>query len=524
MQQLLNEHWSRAQRHESARDLVSARAEYEALLALDSRHVPAHLRLSRFEQFNDRYRSARRHALEAADAARSTGSSRHLGFVTTRLLDFSEDAEVASVLLSADWNDPEVLKQSPVLAQHLWLAGRYEDALRFLDAVIPRLPPHPLLAFTRANVLRYMGSIDEARIGYEASLAMHPDFADAHWALATHARAEPALMRVGRIRSAIARHAAGSLEQAHLYYALFRELDAADEPEAAWSALMQGAEIMAARVAYDPLSEARRLDALMALGPTSGDGPPASRHGLPVPVLVVGMPRTGTTLLDRILGNHPQVVSAGERNDFTAAVSEVSDHFFPGALGEADLLLFDGIDWRKVGLRYLQRLRQASPHGAYVIDKNPQNLFNLPLILRALPQARVLCLRRDPMDACFSNLKELFQGGAYPYSYRLPDLAAHCMQARRWMRYWAEIVPQSVKLVDYEALVASPGNITREVSAFLDLEPAGDLHDLSRNTAPVATASSTQVREAIHERSVGAWRRYAAQLEPLREQLERMAG
>ena len=92
----------------------------------------------------------------------------------------------------------------------------------------------------------------------------------------------------------------------------------------------------------------------------------------------------------------------------------------------------------------------------YVIDKNPQNLFNLPIILQALPNARVLCLRRDPMDACFSNLKELFQGDAYPYSYALDDLAEHCLRVRSWMEHWQSVAPQSVRIVDYENVVKDP--------------------------------------------------------------------
>jgi tetratricopeptide (TPR) repeat protein len=519
MQQQLDTRWKQGQRFEAARDLASAQAEYEAILELDGRHIPARLRMSRFEQFRGRYGRARHHALQAADAARLAGSTRHLSHVTLRLLDFSEDVEVASVILSADWNDPDVVAQLPALAQHLWLTGRYEDALRFLDAIIPRLRPHPLLLFTRANVLRYLGRMEEAGAHYEQSLALRPDFADAHWAVATHGRSNPPRARLERLQAAQARHPMDSVEQAHLHYALFRELDHAGDTTSAWDALARGASIMRRHAPHEAQAQDQRLQALMA----DDWLPPAHRAvqaTQPVPVFVVGLPRSGTTLLDRILGNHGWVTSVGERNDFAAAVSEVSDRFFNNLAGNHDAGALRDIDHAAVGHAYLQRLARHATATAVAVDKNPQNLFNLPLILRALPQARVLVLARDPMDVAFSNFKELFQGQAYAYSYDLADLAAHVRIAHGWMQHWAAAAPEAVRLVQYESLVSDTDATVATILDFLRLPRQQGLDDIIGNRSPVATASSAQVREPINTRGIGAWRRYARQLEPLRALLE----
>lgn len=519
MQQRLDAHWKQGQRFESERDFASAQAEYEAMLDLDGKHVPARLRMSRFEQFRGRYGRARHHALQAADAVRLGGSSRHLSHVTLRLLDFAEDVEVASVILSSDWNDPDIVAQSPALAQHLWLTGRHEDALRFIDAIAPRLRPHPLLLFTRANVLRYLGRMEEASAHYEQSLALRPDFADAHWAVATHLRADPPHARLARLRAAQARHAPDGLEQAHLHYALFRELDHAGDIAPAWDALMQGARIMRQHAPHDAQAQRLHLQAMMAserLPPANGDG----QDTQPRPVFVVGLPRSGTTLLDRILGNHGWVTSVGERNDFAAAVSEVSDRFLGNLAGREDAAALRDIDHAAVGHAYLQRLARHATATAVAVDKNPQNLFNLPMILRALPQARILVLARDPMDVAFSNLKELFQGHAYAYSYDFADLAAHVSTAHRWMRHWAEAAPDAVRLVQYESLATDTDATVAAILDFLGLPPQQELGDITRNRSPVATASSAQVREPVNTRGIGAWRRYAAQLEPLRVLLE----
>jgi tetratricopeptide (TPR) repeat protein len=514
--QPVSENWNRAKQLEAQGSWDQARSLYEAILAREPLHVAARLRMSRFEQFADRYLAAREHLRRAADAIRGRHGMQLLGYVTARLLEFAEESLVASTLLSLDWSHPEVIRQSPVLAQHLWLAGRYEDALRFLDAVAGRVPAHHLLSFTRANVLRYLGDMPGAEREYEACLALSPGFADAHWALATHARAQPPLVRVPRIREALKQAADTGLAQAHLFYALFREYDAADDTDEAWSALSQGAAIMRKHLVFDSQREIARMEALMRM-PVTAPQPAADIS--PCPIFIVGMPRTGTTLLDRILGNHSLVSSVGERNDFSAAVSEASGRFFRTALHGDQRELLQQLDFRRAGYLYLERMRTIASQARYVIDKNPQNLFNVPVILQAFPNARVLCLRRDPMDACFSNLKELFQGDAYPYSYELDDLAEHCLQVRRWMEHWQSVAPQSVRIVDYEDIVKEPDAAIAAVLDFAGLPMQGGLHDITRNSAPVATASSSQVREGIHVRNIAAWKRYEQQLQPLRARL-----
>lgn len=514
--QSVPESWQQAQRHEAAGAWQQARPLYESILAIEPGHVPARLRMSRLEQAAGRHAPARGHALQAAATVRQRGGSRHIGYVTARLLDFAEEDEAAALVLAADWNDPGFIRQSPVLAQHLWLARRYEEALRLLDAMARHAPAHPLLAFTRGNVLRYLGDMDGAGRQYEASLALDPGLADAHWALATHSRAQPPLARVPRLLAALER-AGDAVARAQLLYALFHEYDGAGETALAWTALDRGAATVRAGLVHDDATEARRVDALMRLPVEAGASPQATAG--PRPVFVVGMPRTGTTLLDRILGNHRDVASLGERNDLAAAASQASGRFFFSPLQEGAAALLEGLDAGEAGRIYLQRIARGAPAASHLLDKNPLNLFAIPLILRALPQARIVCLRRDPMDACFSNLKELFQGGAYPYSYTQDELAGHCLRAHRWMSHWQAAAPQAVRVVDYETLVKAPAATAAELLDFLGLPAQAGLDDIARNRAPVATASSSQVREGVHARAVGAWQRYSAQLQPLRARL-----
>jgi tetratricopeptide (TPR) repeat protein len=511
--------WNRSQELESRGNRDEARSVYESILAREPYHVPARLRMSRLEQIADRYGASKEHALQAADAVSMHSATRNIGYVTARLLDFAEEERAAAIIIAADPSDPNVIRQSPALAQQLWLAGKYQEALRFLDAMKKHVSVHPLLTLTRANVLRFLGDMERAEQEYEATLRMSPDMADAHWLLSTHTRSQPLRVRIPRIQAALSRSKDATIEQAHLCYALFREFDAAGDINEAWFSLKLGAHIMKQRLSFDAQAEEARLDAWMQgpeLAPISTDVDESL-----IPVFIVGMPRTGTTLLDRILGNHPDVESLGERNDLSAAVSEASDFFFRSALTTDCSRVLERTDFARAGELYLERLRRVSHGTRFVIDKNPLNLFNIPVILRALPAARILCLQRDPMDACFSNFKELFQGDAYPYSYDLDDVAHHYRHATKWASHWQSITPRRVALVSYEKLVSDTAVEVERVTQFLGLAPQDDLQDIKRNEAPVATASSSQVREDIHGRGVGAWKKYERHLQSLQEQFAR---
>ena len=239
-----------------------------------------------------------------------------------------------------------------------------------------------------------------------------------------------------------------------------------------------------------------------------------------VPIFIVGMPRTGTTVLERILGGHAQVADAGELNDFQHAASLASDRFIQLPPVPTDLVALAAVNPEDIGRNYLERTAHRYAGKSHLIDKNPQNFFAAGLIAEALPQARILCLVREPADACFSNLKELFAPGAYAYSYDLEQLADHYARFRQLLAHWRTTLPQAQFLeVAYEELVAEPERVSERVLGFCGLPPDPGCVDITRNLARTATASSSQVRQPIHGRNVGAWRRYRKHLQPMLERL-----
>jgi tetratricopeptide (TPR) repeat protein len=514
----VQDHWNRAQALEGAGALDGARALYAQLLASGERQAMVHLRLSTLEQSVGRYRAARQHALDAAATIAATRRWEGLPYASLRLLAFDERERVHRLLLDADWSSPKLLSQSPSLSQHLSLCGYDEEALRLLDAVAGRVPPSHLLEYSRANSLRNLGRLDEATAAYERCIALAPGFAYAHWSLAYHAVAAPADSRVPRIRSALLAARPQDLPaRAHLHYALFKELDAAGETEAAWTQLQAGAELMRTMQPFDADAEAAGLAATARV---PGRRPANAAEALSrVPVFIVGMPRTGTTVLERILGGHPAVADAGELNDFQHAASLASDRFVRLPLGVDDVAALSNVDPRGIGQSYLERTGRHYGTRSHLIDKNPQNIFAAGLIAEALPQARILCLVREPADACFSNLKELFAPGSYGYSYDPVAVADHYARFRRLAGFWSESLPGQFLEVSYEALVADPARVSTAVMEFCGLPAELGCVDITRNLSPASTASSSQVRQPIHGRNVGAWRRYRRQLQPMLERL-----
>lgn len=519
MQQELGRYWATARDYELAGDTTAAKAVYQKIIQLDPRQAIAWLRLSEFERQAGRYRASHANAIQAANAAAANRQWKSLPYVNKQLLAFDERELVHDLITGADWADRSILEQSAVLAQNLWLADRHDAALRLIDHASSRVPPSHLLAYARASALKYLGRMQEATEEFERCLAMSPHYAYAHWSLAYHAKAEPVGSRIERIRDARSTLPQDSLDQVYLGYAMFKELDDAGETDQAWMALQDAMRNMRRRIDYDPGREERGLSALMDL--TDASFVDSTTVGIAdhVPIFIVGMPRSGTTVLERILGNHSSVASAGELNVFSRSLSWVADNFYDVPPGERSIAAVKDVDFAEVGSLYLRRTAGRYAGKTHLIDKNPANLFNAGFIAKALPQAKVICLLRNPMDACFSNLKELFSGDAYGYSYDLTELAEHYVRFRRLVAHWQAVLPDRFHVIEYEALVADPLRVSEEAMRFCGLPFEPECVDITRNAAPVSTASSSQVRQPINARGVDAWRRYAAYLQPLESRL-----
>lgn len=514
--------WRLARRQENSGDPVAAKSTYESILLVEPHRLYVRLRLSAIEQSAGRYRAARDQALRAANAVALGKRPEDLALVTRRLLTFDEYDLVRELIRAADWTHPATFRDSAMLSQHLWLSGNFDEALTVIDAASTRAPSSHALAYSRAQALRYSGRLDEATSEYERCVRLAPDYPYVHWSLAYHETSAVPGARVERVKQAQRAHEGNAPAQAYLSYALFREYEEAGEYDLAWDQLLNGARTKRRELAYDSGREEQGFVALQRL--TTREFVRSTKQSSAMdrtPIFIVGLPRSGTTVLERIIGGHSTVVAAGELNDFGHALSLVADTFPQVTLSAAAVEKMQNLDFVEVGRLYLERTQSKAKGARFLIDKNPANFANAGYICKALPAAKILCLSRSPMDACLSNLKELFSSDAYGYSYDLDELGDHYLRFARLMQHWQQVLPaDQFHVVDYEQLVTDPMATAARVSAFCGLDFDPGCVDITSNLSPVATASSSQVRQPINAKGIGAWRRYERQLQPLRERLD----
>jgi tetratricopeptide (TPR) repeat protein len=530
----LEQLWPQAQAAYRDGDLGRAQDLCERVLAIDPLHSPARLMAANLATQAGRHRLAVEHA-RAATRRIGRQTMQHVAELGMKLIavgEYQASAALARKVDPAVVNAPASIAE---LSQQLSLLEQHDDALRYLEAAMARGLAGDWVHYIHGNYLRFLGRMPEAAAAYERGIAANPDYALAHQALATLDPPGDRAARIARVRASLARVPVDFRDLPYLQYALFKELDALGDTDGAWEALAAGARGKRERISYDREGERALFGELAArtgeaflrdargdgagLGDGSGRRDGSRRDEQPVPLFVLGMPRTGTTLLERILGGHPGVALCGELNDFRMQFKWASDHFCLGFLDHASLRLIDDVDYPALGRRYLDHVGWRTGGAAWFTDKNPGNFMMAGLILRALPRARIIHLRRNPMDSCFSNLKELFGGNAHPYSYAFGDLAGHFSDYRALMAHWHEIAPGRILDLDYESMVSDPDSAARAVMAYCGLDYDPEQLRVENRDAPVSTASSAQVRQPIHKRNVGGWTRYAGPLEPLRQLL-----
>ncbi|GAB1596288.1 hypothetical protein PAGU2638_19670 [Lysobacter sp. PAGU 2638] len=503
----MDRQWRRINDYLATGNVEAARVAVLSLLSGAPLTVAGWRALCDIEIHRRRYRLGHAAALEAASATVASGDWRQLVYVTLGLLGFDEIHRVRRMITEADWNADDILLQAPVLAQHLSLAGADADVLRLCDSVRPKLAPDARLEYVAGLAARNLGDADGASANFERSIEIEPGFAPAHWSLAFHNPIGEE--RLPRVRAALDNADLSPADAVDLHYALYRECERANRNDDAWRWLAAGmrrkSEVIDRR--------AWNVDATLVqpvMPPIAGEMPPAI-------VFIVGMPRTGTIVLEQIIGNHSRVRSAGELNAFHAALCESHDAFIaaPSTTRQPP----PDTHLKTAGERYRASIRPFSDGGHVVVDKNPANFLYAAAIARALPEARILCLRRSPMDACFSNLRELFDGDAYGYSYDIDTVASQYAWFDTMRRNFESSLPGRFMTVSYESLVTEPAQYAARVLEFCGLGYEDGCEQTGNTMTPLATASSSQVQVAIHGRGVGAWTRYREMLEPLRRAL-----
>jgi tetratricopeptide (TPR) repeat protein len=402
--------------------------------------------------------------------------------------------------------------------------SRYAEAANYFERAVHLAPRHAQFQYNLATARMYCGELAAATAAYERVLAVDPDHGRAHLALAEMLEGQPPPGRVEALEAALRRVAGDVDRELVIRQALALTLEAAGDRPRAFAQWSQGKAAKKQALGYT-IDEDRKIfsafestfDEVACVDPRPGDPSDA-------PVFVLGLPRSGTTLVERILASHSAVTSGGELMHFPVVVRQASGGHNPRLIDVDALPAALAADPAVIGAAYLERARTVVGDAVRFIDKLPLNFFYVGFIRRALPNARIVCLRRGALDTCLANFRQLFALGFpyYRYSLSLTDTAEYFALFERLMAHWDRRFPGAVYHLRYEQLVADPETEVRRLLGHLglDFEPA--VLSFHSNEAPVATASTVQVRRPIHQRSVGAWRRYADEIEPLRRRLREL--
>lgn len=380
----------------------------------------------------------------------------------------------------------------------------------------------PALLFNLATVARFLGHAEEAERAYDQVIARSPTLWAAYRNRSELRRQSPSDNHVGELRRRLDQRPPWQGE-VQLAYALGKELEDLGDYAAAFQAYARGAAVRRAHMRYSLDDDLATLKEIAGAFDAAYCAPARDVGGPPGPIFILGMPRTGSTLLEQRLARHPDIEGLGELQAFGRTMVEVVRGRAPGPLaGKAALIDASAtVAPDAYGRAYLEAVAPLRGGRAAFTDKLPLNFLYAGLIARALPTAQIVHMVRDPLDTCLGCYRTLFDE-AYPFSYDLTELGTYYRAYRGLMAHWSEVLGPRIIEVAYERLVADPAGEVERLVARLGLPPAPDGAQAGDQT-PVMTASASQVREAVHSRSVGLARRYEEQLGPLRAALGPLA-
>ena len=422
----------------------------------------------------------------------------------------------------------ELLKQEPdsralqlLQAASLVGLGEHERAMEIYRSLFAGVPTDADLHLSIAHALKTLGRTPEAIASYRSAAQLRPDFGDAYWSLANLKTYRYGAQELERMRAALEAPATGEVDRYHLCFALAKALEDEAQYGESWRYYELGNRLKHTEIRYRPAitenNTRQQIEVCTAEFFASRQGFGAPDTG---PIFIVGLPRSGSTLLEQILASHSQVEGTQELPNVQQLVSvlrgrerEATESRYPRILGQLQAQDFAGL-----GAKYLRDTRAYRTGKPYFIDKNPNNFRHLGLVHLMLPNARIIDARREPMACCFSNLKQLFANGQ-EFTYGVEEIARYYRTYLELMRHWDRVLPGRILRVYHEDVVGDlEGNVRRMLDfCGLPFEPQClAFHETQRS---VRTASSEQVRQALYREGLEQWKHFEPWLGPLREAL-----
>ena len=418
-------------------------------------------------------------------------------------------------LVTSEQSAVDDAEQLQNIAQLYVSGGKYEDAHRCYLRAVELDGNNPKFLNNLASSYIAVGDLVKAEETYTEAIRRQPGNYEAWYNRSTLRKQTADSNHVRKLEKKLKKLAPDDARTTPICYALAKEYEDLGKDQQSFSCLKRGADSYRRRSRYDvqlDVTLMQQISALFDAGYARSMNSAPERRG---PIFVLGLPRSGTTLVDRIISSHSRVDSMGEINDLALTLNRV------GQTTDRAQLLNRGasMDPDRLGQDYLRSVASYGAETPYFIDKTPTNFLYIGLIAKALPGASIIHVRRHPIDSCLSMYRALFREG-YPFSYDLDDLARYYIAYDSLMRHWQAVFPDLLFEVSYEAVVNDQERVSRDLIAHTGLGWESTCLEFDKNRAPVATASAAQVRKPVYRDALSRWRRFEKQLSPLIEQLE----
>ncbi len=392
--------------------------------------------------------------------------------------------------------------------------GLHQQAVPFFKQAVAANNNNGIFYFNLGASLKFIGDFKAARSAYEKTVSLMPMYCKAHAALTSLGNITADNNHIEELTSLY-----GQLTKTddilYIGHALAREYEALKNYNKAYHYLSQSKKAKLAELTYQFTDDEKMFTALKDFFHHSNANNSSlddlnSGHDSNEALFVVGMPRTGTTLVERILSKHTDVTSAGELQHFGLLLKELTKTTTNRVIDKETVKAVASINFNELGKAYIDSTRAITGNTAKFVDKMPLNVLYAGFIIKALPKAKIICLDRGPLDTIVSNYRQLFavNFSYYNYAYDLQTTAEFYLQFRQLTKLWLRLFPDNFYVVNYEELVKKPEEEAKKIIEFCGLDWQIQCLDIDKNLAPVATASAVQVRQPINNKSVGNWQKY----------------
>ena len=429
--------------------------------------------------------------------------------------------EVDAAVKALSEREMSTAYQCSALALLLTQLGSREEAVDFYQKAIKLQPDNARHYYNIACLQRTLGDIEPAEQNFDKTISLDPADYESYKIRSDLRRQTAERNHVDELEQLLGAEIKDERGRVQLCYALAKELEDMGEAKRSFAHLKSGSDLRRKLMKYDVERDLETIEAIKRTFGHAVFGTSAKGSDNSEAIFILGMPRTGTTLVERILASHSDVFAAGELNNFAAQLMTMMRAQSADKKLSRDEIVERSakLDFKSLGESYLSSTRPITGHTPKFIDKMPLNYLYVGLIHLALPNAKIINLKRNPLDTCYSIYKQLFVD-AYPFSYSLEELGRYFVAYHQLMEHWNAVLPGVVHTVEYEKLVGDIETESRQLLEFCDLDWQPQCLKFYESKEASTTASTVQVRRPVYQSSVGKWHDYEKQLQPVVEILQ----